>query len=90
MCRWQETWAAMMDHSFEPRQWFEEDRSPDPDDRGINPTPERPQMWVYRRTESNLWTVGFFMPSGEWVSESDHDTKEAAARRVRWLNGGNV
>jgi len=45
-------------------------------------------MYVYRRTEPGLWTVGFYTPSGVWCSESDHDTKEAAAARVHYLNGG--
>lgn len=35
-----------------------------------------------------LYTVGFYDPRGKWVPESDHDTKAAAAKRVRYLNGG--
>ncbi len=46
-------------------------------------------MYVYIKTESQLWTVGFYDPRGDWCSESDHDDKESAASRVRWLNGGN-
>lgn len=45
-------------------------------------------MWVYLRTEPGLWTVGYYDPEGEWIPESDHDSKEAAAERVHWLNGG--
>lgn len=45
-------------------------------------------MWVFIESERGLWTVGFFEPNGRWHSESDHDTKYAAATRVRWLNGG--
>jgi hypothetical protein len=45
-------------------------------------------MYIYRRTEANLWTVGFYTPVGEWVPESDWGTKEEAADRVHWLNGG--
>lgn len=49
--------------------------------------------WVYRLTECSLdhqlWTVGYYAPDGEWVSDSDHSAKEAAAARVRWLNGGS-
>ena len=44
-------------------------------------------MWVYQKTESSLWTVGFYDPKGQWHSESDHDDPEKAALRVRWLNG---
>ena len=45
-------------------------------------------MYVYRRTEPQLWTVGYYTPDGTWEPESDHDSKEAAAERVHWLNGG--
>lgn len=45
-------------------------------------------MYVYIRTETNLWTVGFYNPKGEFQSESDWDTKEEAAERVHYLNGG--
>ncbi len=46
-------------------------------------------MYVYWRSEPNLWTVGYYTPSGERVPESDHSSKEEAAARVHWLNGGN-
>jgi len=45
-------------------------------------------MYVYIRTESSLWTVGFYDPQGKFQPESDWDTKEAAAERVHFLNGG--
>lgn len=44
-------------------------------------------MWVYIRSEPSLWTVGFYQPDGEWVSESDHDSPDDAAERCAWLNG---
>ena len=44
-------------------------------------------MYVYIKTERQLYTVGFYDPQGEWHAESDHDTKESAANRVAWLNG---
>jgi len=47
-----------------------------------------PIMYVYRKIEE-VWTVGFYDPKGDWISESDHDSADEAARRVRWLNGGN-
>jgi len=47
-------------------------------------------MYVYIRSEHFTWTVGFYEPDGKWVSESDHETPEAAAERVAWLNGGGV
>ncbi len=48
-------------------------------------------MYVYRdfHKEAGCYTVGFYTPEGRWESESDHETKEEAADRVHWLNGGN-
>ena len=45
-------------------------------------------MYVYIKSEPNLWTVGFYSPDGAWHSESDCATKEAAAEQVHYLNGG--
>lgn len=45
--------------------------------------------WVYKKSEANLWTVGFYEPDGTWVPESDHDDAEKAASRCNYLNGGN-
>lgn len=47
-------------------------------------------MYVYIRSEPGLWTVGFYEPNGRWHSESDHSDREEAAKRVRWLNGGDL
>lgn len=44
--------------------------------------------YVYKQFEPGLWTVGFYDPSGAWYPESDHDSTEAAAERVHYLNGG--
>jgi hypothetical protein len=44
-------------------------------------------MYVYIRTEKQLWTVGHYDPNGKWIPESDHDSKEEAAERVHYLNG---
>lgn len=48
-------------------------------------------MYVYVLSEKHkgnrLYTVGFYDPKGNWVSESDHESKEKAAERVAWLNG---
>jgi hypothetical protein len=46
--------------------------------------------WVYLRSEPGLWTVGFYDSNGTWHAESDHDSKDAAAARVHYLNGGGV
>ena len=44
-------------------------------------------MYVYIQSENNLWTVGFYSPDGKWNPESDHNTSEAATKRVKYLNG---
>jgi hypothetical protein len=44
-------------------------------------------MWVYKQTESELWTVGYYAPDGEWHTDTDHESKGEAAERVAWLNG---
>jgi hypothetical protein len=45
-------------------------------------------MYVYKKTEPQLWTVGFYAPDGKWEAESDHSSPEEAAARVNYLNGG--
>lgn len=47
-------------------------------------------MYVYLHSEPNLFTVGFYDPTGKWQPESDHATAELAAVRVAFLNGGSV
>ena len=44
--------------------------------------------YVYLESMPQLWTVGFYDPSGKWQPESDHESAENAAARVHWLNGG--
>lgn len=44
-------------------------------------------MYVYIKSEPNLWTVGFYRPDGQWEPESDYGSSEKAAERVAWLNG---
>lgn len=49
--------------------------------------------YVYRKSELNLWTVGYIAPGGcgpnrDFHPESDHDSEAKAAARVHWLNGG--
>lgn len=53
-------------------------------------------MYVYIKSEragqggadNDLFTVGFYLPEGRFVSESDWATREEAAVRVNYLNGG--
>jgi len=47
--------------------------------------------WVYVKSSypgEQLYIVGFYDPEGEWHPESDYDTREEAAKRVHYLNGG--
>jgi hypothetical protein len=44
--------------------------------------------YVYIRSESALWTAGFYRPDGTWEPDSDHGSTEDAARRVVSLDGG--
>ena len=46
--------------------------------------------YVYIKSEPSLWTVGFYLPDGKWEPESDCASKESAAIRVHFLNGGIV
>ena len=43
--------------------------------------------YVYKQTEPGLWTVGHY-EDDTWLPESDHGSKDEAADRVHWLNGG--
>lgn len=69
---------------FQPRQWFVGDGEPDP---FVVPE-EDAFMWVYRVTEDGRYAVGYYAPDGTWFTESHYGTKDEAAARVRYLNGG--
>lgn len=43
--------------------------------------------YVYLKSEPGLWTVGYLDRNGSWISESDHESPNAAAARCNWLNG---
>ena len=49
---------------------------------------ENPMAYVYIKSESHLWTVGFYTPDGKWEPESDHSSPTEAAERCHYLNGG--
>lgn len=46
--------------------------------------------YVYRKSEPELWTVGHYDPQGTFRPDTDHSSKEGAARRVHYLNGGGA
>jgi len=45
-------------------------------------------MYVYIKTEPQVYTVGYYGPDGDFVCESDHSSTDSAAARVSYLNGG--
>jgi hypothetical protein len=47
-------------------------------------------MYVYQSFEPGLYTVGFYKPDGKFAPESDHESREEAARRVAYLKGGRA
>ena len=48
------------------------------------------QVWVYLKAKGEeLWTVGFYDPTGKWIPESDHESTREAGDQVAWLNGGS-
>jgi len=47
-------------------------------------------MYVYRYTDNDLYTVGFYDPSGRWYPESDWSIREEAIEKVHYLNGGGI
>lgn len=65
---------------FQPRQWF---------GKGVDLDEEDRMMWVYRVNAAGSFEVGYFLPGGDWFADSSFGTREAAAARVRFLNGGN-
>lgn len=44
--------------------------------------------YVHVKSDTNLWTVGFYDPDGKWHPESDHSYEIDATDRVAELNGG--
>lgn len=47
-------------------------------------------MFVYLRSEPGLYTVGHYSPGGAWHPESDHSSRDDAAKRCAWLNGADA
>lgn len=51
-------------------------------------------MYVYIHSEKgygyDLFTVGFYDPSGRWHPDSDWNSRDDAAARVVYLNGGHT
>jgi len=76
-------WYAMLARSFAPADWFRDGDRPQGGDK------EERLMWVYREA-GGRWEVGFYDPEGEWHEDSWHRTRQEAAARVHYLNGGNV
>lgn len=45
-------------------------------------------MYVFRRTNTRVYTVGFYSPDGEWHASIEYGSIEEAAKCVHYLNGG--
>ena len=45
-------------------------------------------MWIYRKTEDRLWTVGYFEPNGKFYGAKDFTDEYEAAEHTHYLNGG--
>jgi len=50
-------------------------------------------MYVYvhmeHESDFDVFTVGFYNPDGMWMPEGDYGTRNEAAARVHYLNGGS-
>jgi len=42
-------------------------------------------MYVYIKSEPQLWTVGFYTPDGKWVPEDDYECRDDAAEPLAFL-----
>lgn len=82
----QALWQSMMSQSFSPRDWFT-DRDWRDDD---SPSRKEKIMWVYKQLDYEQWAVGYWSPEKEWFQDAIYSTKEEAAERVHWLNGGGI
>lgn len=78
--------------SFHPRDWYDrEDARDDLDATDYGVDSENRIMWVYQLDDgTGNWVVGFFTPTGDWVTESSYDKKADAAQHVHYLNGGSL
>lgn len=65
---------------FQPRQWFP---------HGFDRSESDRLMWVYKPLDGGRWIVGFYCPDGTWVADGEFDTRDKAAARVNYLNGGS-
>ncbi len=74
-------WVEMMSQSFDPREWYERDEEV---------VHEETIMWVYRKTDTGTWTVGFYGPDKVWYPDQDYGSREEAVTRVNYLNGGKL
>lgn len=45
-------------------------------------------MWTIRRANGQ-WEVGYYMPDGNWFTDSAFEREEQAIARAQWLAGGD-
>lgn len=92
---------AMVRRCFSPSQWFDEDGVGEDliesavmeichpqTDLSAALVEGKKIMWVYRN-QGQIFEVGFWSPTREWHRDGVYDSKDEAAARVHWLNGGN-
>ena len=71
----------MLQRSFRPLQWFDEDDPPE----GFT---EDTMMWVHRKV-GDKWQVGYYTPDKVWVPEDkEYDSEQEAAQRLHFIHGG--
>jgi len=58
----------------------------------MNSEPEKVTLstFVCKHLECNHWAVGFYDPSGRWITVADVAGKERAFYRVHLLHGGSL
>lgn len=69
-----------MERCFQPRQWFS---------HRFDGLEGNRLMWVYKPLDGGKWVVGFYQPDGTWMADGEFDTRDQAAARVNYLNGGS-
>lgn len=76
-----ELFDQMLKRSFHPAEWFAKDDH-------FEAVREEKIMWVYFQSGTRF-KVGWYDPDRVWHEDTDWGSRESAAARVHYLNGGN-
>jgi hypothetical protein len=82
-------WQEMLVKSHEPRGCWEPDDPLLPTHQQLDR--EDKIMWKYKQMQIGadfLYVVGWYDPKGEWHADLSYSSREDAAARVHYLNGG--